>query len=268
MLVREGHIDQMCRQAVAEGVAPEDALLMATLHPARYHGLRDPGAIAPGYRADLVLLEDLERSAPRSSSAGGRDRRPGRRAAPVRPRPRSPPGSGTRCARRRSTSRRSDLGDPRGRAGPRDRDHARPARHGRGRGGADGPRRARRRRPGARPRQDRRGGAPPRDGPDRARAWCRASGCAPAPSPRPSPTTPTTSWSSGVDDADMAACVTGSRRSGGGIAVAGDGEVRGELPLPVAGPALRPPGRGRRRAHGRAHGKARRTGRRRCRRRS
>jgi adenine deaminase len=58
-LVREGHIDQMCRASVASGIAPEDALLMASLHPALYHGLTDAGAIAPGYRADLVLLEDL-----------------------------------------------------------------------------------------------------------------------------------------------------------------------------------------------------------------
>jgi adenine deaminase len=59
-LYREGHIDQMCRIAVEEGIAPEDALLMATLHPARAHGLHDRGAVAPGLRADLVLLEDLE----------------------------------------------------------------------------------------------------------------------------------------------------------------------------------------------------------------
>ena len=60
LLYREGHIDQMCRIAVEEGVAAEDALLMATLHPARAHGLLDRGAIAPGLRADLVLLDDLE----------------------------------------------------------------------------------------------------------------------------------------------------------------------------------------------------------------
>jgi adenine deaminase len=60
MLVREGHIDAMCRQAVAEGVAPEDALVMATLHPARCHGLAELGAVAPGYRADLAVLDDLE----------------------------------------------------------------------------------------------------------------------------------------------------------------------------------------------------------------
>ena len=59
MLVREGHIDAMCRQAVAQGIAPEDALLMATLHPARCHGLADLGAIAPGFRADLAVIDDL-----------------------------------------------------------------------------------------------------------------------------------------------------------------------------------------------------------------
>jgi adenine deaminase len=58
-LYRDGHIDQMCRVAVQEGIAPEAALLMATLHPARCHGLLDRGAVAPGLRADLVLLDDL-----------------------------------------------------------------------------------------------------------------------------------------------------------------------------------------------------------------
>jgi adenine deaminase len=59
-LYRDGHIDQMCRVAVEEGIAPEAALLMATLHPARCHRLMDRGAVAPGLRADLVLLDDLE----------------------------------------------------------------------------------------------------------------------------------------------------------------------------------------------------------------
>ena len=58
-LYREGHIDQMCRLAVAEGVAPEDVLVMASLHGARAHKLHDRGAIAPGYVADLALLDDL-----------------------------------------------------------------------------------------------------------------------------------------------------------------------------------------------------------------
>ena len=71
-LLHEGHINQMCRVAVAEGIAPEDALVMATLHPALAHGLDSHGAIAPGYRADLVLLDDLERFAPSLVLAGGR----------------------------------------------------------------------------------------------------------------------------------------------------------------------------------------------------
>ena len=59
-LLREGHIDQMCRVAVEEGIPAEDVLLMATLHPARCHGLLDRGAIAPGLRADFCLLDDLQ----------------------------------------------------------------------------------------------------------------------------------------------------------------------------------------------------------------
>ena len=49
----------MIREAVAFGVSPEDALLMASHHPALWHGLRRHGAIAPGYVADLLLLPDL-----------------------------------------------------------------------------------------------------------------------------------------------------------------------------------------------------------------
>jgi len=72
MLVREGHIDGMCRQAVAEGIAPEDALVLATLHPARCHGLAELGAIAPGFHADMALLDDLEGFRAAVVIAGGR----------------------------------------------------------------------------------------------------------------------------------------------------------------------------------------------------
>jgi adenine deaminase len=71
-LLREGHINQMCRVAVEEGVAVEDALLLATLHPARCHGLQGLGAIAPGYRADCAVLPDLEVFAPRDVIKAGR----------------------------------------------------------------------------------------------------------------------------------------------------------------------------------------------------
>jgi adenine deaminase len=62
----------MCRVAVAEGIAAEDALLMATLHPARAHGLEGFGAIAPGYRADMALVDDLSTFSPALVLAGGR----------------------------------------------------------------------------------------------------------------------------------------------------------------------------------------------------
>jgi adenine deaminase len=71
-LLHEGHINQMCRVAVSRGLDAEDVLLMATLHAAQAHGLDGHGAIAPGYRADLVLLDDLSRFAPSLVLAGGR----------------------------------------------------------------------------------------------------------------------------------------------------------------------------------------------------
>jgi adenine deaminase len=64
-LAADGHINQMLRTAVAHGVRAEDALVMATWNPARYHRLPRLGAIAPGYQADLVVLDDLERFEPR-----------------------------------------------------------------------------------------------------------------------------------------------------------------------------------------------------------
>jgi adenine deaminase len=54
-----GHVNGMVRAAVAAGIAPEDAVLMASHHPALWHGLARYGAIAPGYVADLLILPDL-----------------------------------------------------------------------------------------------------------------------------------------------------------------------------------------------------------------
>jgi adenine deaminase len=59
-LVREGHIDRMLRMLVERGVDPFDALRMATLNPAERFGLKNAGAVAPGFQADLVLLDDLQ----------------------------------------------------------------------------------------------------------------------------------------------------------------------------------------------------------------
>ena len=54
-----GHVNGMVREAVAAGISPEDAVLMASHHPALWHGLSRHGAIAPGYVADLLVLPDL-----------------------------------------------------------------------------------------------------------------------------------------------------------------------------------------------------------------
>src|SRR4051812_18305301 len=56
----DGHVNGMVRKAVELGVAPEDALVCATLNPATWHGLSHLGAVAPGYQADLLVLPDLD----------------------------------------------------------------------------------------------------------------------------------------------------------------------------------------------------------------
>ena len=43
-VVEEGHVNSIVREAVALGVSPEDALVMATLNPATWHGLDHLGA--------------------------------------------------------------------------------------------------------------------------------------------------------------------------------------------------------------------------------
>jgi adenine deaminase len=60
-----GHINQMVRVAVAEGISPEDAVIMATINPATYHRLWHLGALAPGYQADILILDDLVSFKPR-----------------------------------------------------------------------------------------------------------------------------------------------------------------------------------------------------------
>jgi adenine deaminase len=71
-VVREGHINQMCRLAVRHGLAPEDALVLASIGGARAHGLTGRGAIAPGYGADFSLLDDLEAFRPTMVFKDGR----------------------------------------------------------------------------------------------------------------------------------------------------------------------------------------------------
>ena len=57
---REGHIDHNVRRAIELGINPVDAIKMATIYPAQCYGFHNLGAIAPGYQADLVVLDNLE----------------------------------------------------------------------------------------------------------------------------------------------------------------------------------------------------------------
>jgi adenine deaminase len=60
-LLEEGHIDSMVRQAIRWGTDPIIAIQMATLNAAEYFRLDDLGAIAPGFRADIVSFDHLGR---------------------------------------------------------------------------------------------------------------------------------------------------------------------------------------------------------------
>jgi adenine deaminase len=71
-IAENGHINGMVREAVASGIAPEDAVVLATLNPATWHRLWHLGAIAPGYQADLLLLPDLESFVPELTLKAGR----------------------------------------------------------------------------------------------------------------------------------------------------------------------------------------------------
>src|SRR5881394_4229024 len=71
-IAEHGHINGMVREAVAAGVAPEDAVVLATLNPATWHRLWHLGAIAPGYQADVLVLGDLEGFEPEVVLKAGR----------------------------------------------------------------------------------------------------------------------------------------------------------------------------------------------------
>ncbi len=57
---REGHIIANIRKAVALGMDPVTAVKMATINPAACYGLKEIGAIAPGRKANFIVVEDLK----------------------------------------------------------------------------------------------------------------------------------------------------------------------------------------------------------------
>jgi adenine deaminase len=60
-LIEYGTIDNSIRLAIEQGLEPLKAYTIATYNAAACYGLRDKGAVAPGYKADLVIFEDINK---------------------------------------------------------------------------------------------------------------------------------------------------------------------------------------------------------------
>ena len=59
-LLHKGHLNTLLKKVVAQGLDPIIALQMVTINPATYFGLRQIGAIAPGFIANIAILDDLK----------------------------------------------------------------------------------------------------------------------------------------------------------------------------------------------------------------
>ena len=59
-ILREGHINYNVRRAVELGLDPFKAIKMATINTAKCYGLKNLGAIAPGYQADFVIFDNIK----------------------------------------------------------------------------------------------------------------------------------------------------------------------------------------------------------------
>lgn len=71
-LEAQGHLDHVLRRAIALGMRPMQALQAVTINPARRLRLYDRGLIAPGRRADLLLVDGLEQFNVSTTISGGR----------------------------------------------------------------------------------------------------------------------------------------------------------------------------------------------------
>ena len=71
-IAEEGHLDFIIRTAIRLGAPPLAAYRAATISAARIFGLRDRGLVAPGWRADLAVIDDLDRCGVTMVLAGGR----------------------------------------------------------------------------------------------------------------------------------------------------------------------------------------------------
>ena len=66
-----GHLSRIVALAIETGMPPLEAIAAATIRPARYLGLRDQGAIAPGFLADFLIMDDISAFPPAQVFVGG-----------------------------------------------------------------------------------------------------------------------------------------------------------------------------------------------------
>ena len=70
-LLIDGHLSRIVALAIECGMPPLEAIAAATIRPARYLGLRDHGAIAPGFLADFLVMDDITAFPPAQVFIGG-----------------------------------------------------------------------------------------------------------------------------------------------------------------------------------------------------
>ena len=70
-LREQGHIDHVVRRAIALGMDPVAAITIGSFNTAQHYGVRDVGAVAPGFRANLIVFDDLREPRPRAVWFGG-----------------------------------------------------------------------------------------------------------------------------------------------------------------------------------------------------
>lgn len=63
-ILRRGHINNSVAMAIAGGVAPIDAVRMASINTAKAYGIKHKGALVPGYEASFMLVENMEACKP------------------------------------------------------------------------------------------------------------------------------------------------------------------------------------------------------------
>lgn len=68
----EGHLDYLVRRSISYGIPPAIAFRAASWSVARHYGLRNKGAVAPGQKADLVILQDVDEVAIEKVLVGGK----------------------------------------------------------------------------------------------------------------------------------------------------------------------------------------------------